>query len=205
MRPFASVWVLSVVLAACGSIPSGPPQLPRSLHGKAIALAVDDADWGRAQAPSAIKKEGEGGISSAVVVRLTADISVYRLWSGQNKLDAKGNTNRLGSWWSADAPTGTVSSYRRDYEVCTKWNDLTWLAQCTLKKGAVVAIGPGQSVSAQTCESVDGTEFYPASTSHWQIFIYEPYRPRGDFVCPDVSADYMVDPAAIQNPNRPAQ
>ena len=54
-----------------------------------------------------------------------------------------------------------MASFRRRYEVCEKWDTLRWVAQCTLRRGSVVVIGPGQSVSAQTCEKPG--ESYPAN------------------------------------------
>jgi len=131
------------------------------------------------------------------VVRITQDIPVYRMWNGPGKKDGRGNTNRMGGWWSYDLPAGPVSKYRADYEICLAWNDLAWVATCTLKKGAVVAIGPGQSVSAETCNDPTGKESYPANATGWQTYVDKPWARAAELACPPESSDYAADPADI--------
>lgn len=181
--------------AACAQ-PS--PALPGPLAGKAVVLAPTDPDYARAVVGSAVKLAGQGGVSEALVVRITADIPVWRMWNGPAKVDAYGRTNRIGGWWSYDAPRGTVAEYRVNYEICKGWNDLTWMAKCTLKAGSVVAIGPGQSVSAATCGDVTGQENYPANPRDWQTYIDKPWARGAELVCPTVDGnDYAVNPANI--------
>ncbi|MBL8472946.1 MAG: hypothetical protein KF778_21570 [Rhodocyclaceae bacterium] len=191
--------VLSTGFAACalagGALAEGL-ELPKKLEGKAVVLKPDDPDYVRAKVDSAVKPAGMGGVSQALVVRVTQDIPVYRMWNGPNKKDARGNTNRLGGWWSYDAPHGPASKYRSDYEICVAWNDLTWMATCTLKAGAVVAIGPGQSVSAETCGDPTGKETYAANDKDWQTYVDKPWTRAAELVCPPDSADY---PAASNN------
>jgi hypothetical protein len=83
----------------------------------------------------AVKPAGQGGVSAALVVKITQDIPVYRMWNGPGDVNAQGNTNRLGGWWSYDAPHGPVDGYRVAYEICRDWNKLKWVATCTLKAG----------------------------------------------------------------------
>lgn len=176
-------------------------QLPDAYAGKVTVLTPDDPDYARAHIDDAIEPEGDGGISKGLVVELLTDVPVWRLWNGPLKKDSSGNTNRLGQWWAARAPAGTRDQYRIDYEVCVAWNDLTWVAGCTLKKGAVVAVGPGQSVSAQTCGDPSGQEAYPADPTHWQVFIYQPWTRMGtELDCPPETQDYMDDPNDISKP-----
>ena len=173
--------------------------LPEALKGKAVALASTDPDYARAKLAEAVKPAGEGGLTRGLVVRLTADIPVWRMWSGPAK-KYNGNTNRLGQWWSYDAPHGTQQDYRQAYEICASWNDLTWVAKCTLKSGAVVAIGPGNSVSAATCGGATGKEAYPANDKDWQVYIAEAWKRLGadkELDCPAESADYEADAADI--------
>lgn len=172
-------------------------ELPASLVGKAVVLTAGDPDYALADVGDAVKPVGDGGISAALVIRLDQDLAVYRLWNGPAKLDANGNTNRLGGWWSYDAPRGTVAAYRIAYEICPSWNDLTWVASCTLKKGAVVAIGPGQSVSAATCGDPGGAASYPANPADWQTFVNQPWKHPETLECPPVGADYPADPNDI--------
>lgn len=202
-------WTLGIVLlSACRHQPIdsslATPHLPASLAGHAVVLAPDDPDAARAGATSAVKPPGQGGLTEAVVVRLTADVPVWRAWSGPEKKDSRGNTNRIGQWWSADAPHGTRDGYRRSYEICVGWNDLTWMAKCTLHKGAVVTVGPGQSVSAETCASPD--ESYPANPVDWQLFIATAWTrigPDKELDCPDPSQDQPIDPADLDGARQP--
>ena len=155
--------------ASASAEPSPPPC---SFAGKAVVLGAGDPAAPRADRAGALKPPGEGGLTApALVVRLTADVPVWRLWSGAAKKDADGRTNRMGQWWSYDAPHGNQQGYRTAYEICLSWNDLTWVAQCTLKKGAVVAIGAGNSVSPQTCADPTGKESYPVNPRDWQVWI----------------------------------
>lgn len=176
--------------------------LPAILDGKAAILAPTDPDYARAMVSAAVKPAGMGGVSDALVVKTSQDITVYRMWNGPNRLDARGNTNRLGGWWSYDAPAGSAAGYRRNYEICLGWNDLTWVATCTLKAGAVVAIGPGQSVSAETCGDPTGHEQYPANGRDWQLYLDKPWTRTAELVCPDQSKDYRANPSDIAKPAR---
>lgn len=181
--------------------------LPEALKGKAVVLAAADADYARADLAGAVKPAGEGGLVRGIVVRLTSDVPVWRMWSGPAKKDARGNTNRIGQWWSYDAPRGTQQEYRQAYEICTPWNDLTWVAKCTLKSGAVVAVGPGNSVSAATCGDAAGKEAYPVNDKDWQVWIAKAWTRLGadkELDCPAESADYEADPADISKKRAPA-
>jgi hypothetical protein len=176
--------------------------LPAQLVGKAVVVAKGDPDEPRADLSSAIKPSGEGGLTRGLVVRLTADVPVWRMWSGPAKKDERGNTNRLGQWWSYDAPHGSQQGYRVSYEICASWNDLTYVARCTLKKGAVVAVGPGNSVSAKTCADQTGKEAYPANDRDWQVWISKVWTRSQEIDCPADTADYQPDLADISHPKK---
>ena len=196
LSAFLTLWIAT-------SYAETPLALPAALQGKAEVVAATDPDYARADAASAVKPAGQGGISQGLVVRLTADVPVYRMWSGPDKKDSRGNTNRIGQWWSYDAPQGALTGYRTDYEICQGWNDLTWVATCTLQKGAVVVIGPGQSVSAETCADPFGKEAYPANAEDWQVYVSKAWTRLGtdkELNCPADTADYLADPADISKP-----
>lgn len=185
----------------------GQSKLPHKLHGKAVVLEASDPDYARADIAGAVKPAGEGGIKEGIVVRLTADVTVWRMWNGPAKKDARGNTNRLGQWWAYDAPRGTQEEYRKAYEICLGWNDLTWVAKCTLKKGAVVAIGPGNSVTAKVCGDPTGKEAYPVNERDWQVWLSKAWGRVGadkELDCPPESADYEANLAHIAQPKAPA-
>ena len=186
--------------------PAAPPKeaaelaFPAQLQGKAALVHKGDPDEARADLASAVKPPGDGGISQGLVVRLTADVPVWRMWNGPAKKDGQGHTNRLGQWWSYDAPHGTQTEYRIDYEICKTWNDLTYVARCTLKKGAVVAIGPGNSVSPKTCNDATGAVAYPAAPNDWQVWVSKVWARPTELECPPDTSDYEADPADISRP-----
>jgi hypothetical protein len=77
---------------------------------------------------------------------------------------------------------------------------LTFVATCTLKQGAVVAIGPGNSVSAKTCGDTTGREIYAANDRNWQLYLskaFERIGPGKELECPDQAADYEADPSNL--------
>jgi hypothetical protein len=186
--------------AGAVAVALAPLSLPKQLLGKAVVVAADDPDASRADLASAVKPPGEGGITQGLVIRLIADIPVWRLWSGPTKKDANGRDNRMGQWWGYDPPRGTQAVYRTAYEICQPWNDLTWVAKCTLKKGAVVAIGPGNSVSAKVCGDPTGKETYPANTHDWQVWISKIWERNKEIECPAATLDYEDDAADIAHP-----
>ncbi|MGE5516820.1 MAG: hypothetical protein ACM31D_13480 [Bacteroidota bacterium] len=191
--------LMVLALSACAPMAArddGLP-LPAGLAGKVVVLAPTDAAYGRANVGDAVKSEGQGGVSQALVVQLSQDLPVYRMWNGPV---TSGNSNRLGGWWAFDAPRGTREGYRRAYEICGTWNQLVWVATCTLKQGAVVAIGPGQSVSAQTCNDSSGYEYYDANRRDWQVYVNQPWTRPDELSCPPETADFKADPANVALP-----
>jgi hypothetical protein len=199
-----------LVLAGCAHRvpvqgPSGETiEVSRALASSLEFVGPDDKDYAAADATGGTGDPGDGKVSKPFVVRLRHDLAVYRLWAGPTVRDALGRTSRIGQWWTFDRPSGTLAGFRRRYEVCVQWDSLRWVAQCTLRRGAVVVIGPGQSVSAQTCGDATGRESYPANDRDWQVYIHEAWNrtgtPSGDLSCPDQSRDYQNDPGNITKP-----
>jgi hypothetical protein len=80
-----------------------------------------------------------------------------------------------GKYWTfADVAWRTPTqkaAYRKDYAICTDWNQLDKHVGCKLKPGTIVAAGPGESlrkhlVKGGKCESVCSAkpdESYPAA------------------------------------------
>ena len=190
------------LLVAAVTITGCAGRLP--LRGLELVPATDPS-YVAADAAGATGVPGEGKVTKPYVVRLTRDMPVWRLWAGPEELDAQGRTSRIGQWWTLDRPVGTLASYRRRYEVCEKWDTLRWVAQCTLRRGSVVVIGPGQSVSEQTCGKPG--ESYPVNERDFQTYIHEAWKrtgqPDSELSCPDVSRDYENDPLDIAKPAKP--
>lgn len=168
--PTSRVFLLFyALLTGCNCQQSAPIFLPAALIGK--VEVVETCPTSRVEnceseiLKQAIKEPGQGGISSGVLLRVTEDVAVYRLWNGPHaKLNDYGGTNRIGAWWSADKPSGKGGDYRRNNAICKEWNDLTWEVKCTLKKGTTIAVGPTQSANCK-----DGDSF-PANPT-LQIYV----------------------------------
>ena len=99
--------VAAAAMAGCASMP------PRGFE----RVPVTDPAYAAADPAGATPGVGIGGVTTPYVVRLTRDVSVYRLWAGPSVKDAQGRTSRIGQWWTFDAPSGTLASFRRRYEV----------------------------------------------------------------------------------------
>jgi hypothetical protein len=209
MRRVRVLFALVVLTACAHRVPLHGPsgetiEVSRTLASSLELIGPEDKDYAAADAPGATGGAGDGKVSKPFVVKLTQDLAVYRVWAGPTVRDAQGRTSRIGQWWTFDRPSGTLAGYRRRYEVCVQWNTLQWVAQCTLRRGAVVVMGPGQSVSAQTCGDPTGRESYAANDRDWQVYIHEAWNrtgtPAGDLNCPDESHDYQDDPGNIGKP-----
>lgn len=190
LAPLAVVVVALVAFSACAH----NLHLANPLASSLEFVPENDRAYAAADPQGATGQPGEGKVTRPYVVRLTTDVKVYRLWAGPDVRDAQGRTSRVGQWWTFDAPSGTLASFRRRYEVCEKWDTLRWVASCTLRRGSVVVIGPGQSVSEQTCEKPG--ESYPANSRDLQVYVSKAWD-RADLVCPDQQEDYLNDPRDI--------
>jgi hypothetical protein len=99
----------------------------------------------------------KGNMCAGKVYEVTGKVTVYRVWNSAKSYTA------LGSWWAFTPPKGPVDTFRRDYVICPEWSDLDRSSSCTLKPGAHIVIGPGQSA---TCRD---TRFPKSATN--QIYI----------------------------------
>ena len=107
----------------------------------------------------AVQPPTKGGLCQAKVYQSTAPVMIYRAWNSTNP------GSRIGSWWAFEKASGSVSQYRRDYEICTQYSPLDSLTQCKLKTGSVIVVGTGQSAQC------DQYLTYPTSAS---LQIYMP-------------------------------
>ena len=106
----------------------------------------------------AVQPPTKGGLCQAKVYQSTAPVMIYRAWNSTNP------GSRIGSWWAFEKASGSVSQYRRDYEICTQYSPLDTLTQCKLKAGSLIVVGTGQSAQC------DQYLTYPASASR-QIYM----------------------------------
>ena len=207
MRSLVRLYIVVslAVLVGCATgatlrVPSGETiRVANVRAGSLELLPPGDAAYEAADPKGATGAPGEGKVVAPYVVRLTRDLTVYRLWSGPLVKNAQGETSRIGQWWTFEPPAGTLPSFRSRYEVCESWSSLRWVATCTLKRGAVVVIGGGQSVSSQTCGRPN--ESYPANPRDLQVYIHEAWK-QDKLSCPPAGADYLDDPMDISTTSR---
>lgn len=172
MLKFFSSIALCGVLAGCASIqqpsPSStettpttsapacpsPADLPATLLGQ-FEPAVDDALLAKALGPA-----DKGGLCTGRVYQAKADTNVmlFRAWNSTNP------NSKLGKWWAFGKPEGKTADYRKDYVICYEWTPLDMLAQCRVKAGTKIVVGPGQSMQCSQYLT------YPASARQ-QVYI----------------------------------
>src|SRR6266480_2882134 len=83
-----TIVVLSITLAACAAhvtlhAPSGATlHVPKAVASSVEGVPDGDKDYARADIAGATGEPGIGKIGVPIAVRLTQDMTVYRLWSG---------------------------------------------------------------------------------------------------------------------------
>lgn len=125
----------------------------------------------------ALKPAGKGGVYEGKIVKVSQAFPLYRVYSVKEY--ARTGRGRIGGWWTHIPPARGVSrlEYRRRYEICESFNpDLDRVVQCRIYPGALLVIGPGQSVDEGTCGK--GGESYVADSGkrNLQIYLVEPFR-----------------------------
>jgi hypothetical protein len=87
----------------------------------------------------ALGASGKGKLCAGEVFVAAKPVAVYRVWDS-----ARGYT-LYGSWWSFNPPKGPRNRYRKANDICPEWSALNRQSACTLKTGAEIVVGPGQS------------------------------------------------------------
>ncbi len=161
---------LSLATAACAPEavpPAAPPAVAAPAAGvdgvacvggivtpPAGLAPVEDA----ALLQKALDASGKGKLCVGKVFEAKTKVVLYRVWNKDKSY------TQLGGWWSLTPPKGPVDKYRVEEDICPEWSDLNVVSQCTLKVGAHVVIGPGQS--ADCANNVK----YPKSAAN-QVFV----------------------------------
>lgn len=183
------VLLYTLMLTGCSYDQHSQIFLPASMLGKVDVVASCNQNCTQEILENAIASEGKGGISSGILVRLTDDMDIYRMWNGP-RINEYGTSNRIGAWWTAERPSGKAKDYRIKNAVCEDWNDLTWVAKCKLKKGSLVAVGPTQSANC----GKSGENYSANNTQQLYVDNYSPQHIQ----CEKYKAtDYEVNPDDI--------
>jgi len=127
---------------------------------------------------NALKPEGKGGVYEGKVLKVKKTFPVFRVYT--KKVDPKtGRNNRFGGWWAHAAPPKGLSKtgYRQRYEICENFNhDLDRVLQCWIYPGALLLIGPGQSVDEDTCNKTGESYVADTGKENLQIFVFEMFN-----------------------------
>ncbi|TMP39604.1 hypothetical protein [Pseudoalteromonas rubra] len=110
--------------------------------------------------PGIILDSGQGGLCDAQNYQVVQDLVIWRVWNSTYE------GSKLGKWWSLEKPTGPISLYRAEFNICPKYSPLDMLVRCTLKAGTQVVIGPGQSAQCSeyfTYPQSDTNQLYLAN------------------------------------------
>lgn len=107
---------------------------------------------------SAIGAPEAGKLCKGKVFVAEKAVTVYRVW------DSAKSYTLYGGWWALDLPKGPRDEYRVKNDICPEWSPLNIMSSCTIKVGAKVVIGPGQSAKC-----ADGSVI-PASATN-QVYI----------------------------------
>jgi len=75
------------------------------------------------------------------VAKQNTQITLFRAWNGTNP------ASEFGDWWALKSPRGQVAQYRSEYQICYQWTPMDKMTLCSLKAGAKVVIGTGQSAT----------------------------------------------------------
>lgn len=85
-------------------------------------------------------------------------VVIYRAWNSTNP------NSKLGQWWSFSEPSGPIALYRKNNQICYQWSPLDKLVRCTIKPGAKIVVGNGQSAQCSQYLS------YPVSATQ-QVYL----------------------------------
>ncbi|KHT61478.1 hypothetical protein RJ45_22715 [Photobacterium gaetbulicola] len=162
-------WMLTVTLLVivqgCASDPVPTTQVSEPSCVGSTMISADLRDkFELVQDPALLSQAlGEalaGKLCQGAVYQSTQEVIIYRVWNSTNP------QSQFGQWWSFNRPSGQVSAYRKDYEICYQWSPLDKLVECTLKPGTKVVVGNGQSAKCSEYLS------YPVSEKQ-QVYITE--------------------------------
>ncbi|HCS12284.1 MAG: hypothetical protein COS82_11305 [Zetaproteobacteria bacterium CG06_land_8_20_14_3_00_59_53] len=171
---FAMTCLLLALLAGCalhtpqtGSALSGIDGIAcvGQINTPPAGLVAADDD---ALLKSVLGSGGKGMLCAGRVYQATAPVTVYRVW------DSSKSNSLYGGWWSFNRPQGPRDSYRTENDICAEWSALDRMSSCSIKPGAKIVVGPGQSA---TCEH----GILPKSAAN-QVFIPNDSRSNVLFV-----------------------
>lgn len=151
----ARLALAAALLAGLGALPAPAARCVGSVRRPPAGLR-EVAD--PALLAQGIGGPGEGRICTGKVFEARAPgVVVWRVWNSARPYTEK------GAWWTFDRPQGPRARYQAAYAICPEWSALDRVVRCTLKQGARVVVGPGQSARC-------AARTFPASPVN-QVFV----------------------------------
>ena len=162
-----ATWLAFVLLAVCAPLAQHDPLFAQTeqcigsvvtppaglVEVKAIDSKILELLKGAIDLPS------KGKLCKGSVFVAEKPVTVYRVW------DKSKAYTMTGSWWALEVPRGPRDKYRVDNDICEEWSPLDVMTSCTIKVGAQIVIGPGQSAQCANPQTL-----LPASAVN-QVFI----------------------------------
>ena len=90
-------------------------------------------------------------------------LRLYRVWNSFNP------NSKYGNWWTFYYPSGDISQYRIDYDICSEWSPLDRLVSSELKVGSIIVLGPGQSAKCSEWTTLDKSD-------KQQVYVVDPHN-----------------------------
>ena len=153
---YISPFMLIVLLSGCSIITgsesvddTGHVNGPQGTEGQFCVGAVMDVPRGlKAVEDSelledALGSSGNGKLCEGRVYEAVEEVTVYRVWNSEKSY------TQYGRWWSFEQPVGPKSKYRKANGICPSWSELDVMSRCSIKVGAKVVVGPGQSAQCK--------------------------------------------------------
>lgn len=159
----SSLFFVVVFLAGCAGVTQPLEQVSLGIDGIPCVGRIENPPVGfvavndEVLLQSARGASGLGKLCEGKVFRATQPVTVYRVWNSDKSYTI------YGSWWSFVLPEGPKQKYREDNGICPSWSALDRMSSCSIKVGAKIVVGPGQSAQ---CEQMT----YPKSPVN-QVFI----------------------------------
>ena len=144
------ITLVSICLASCSGISTHVKSTAIGKDGIACVGDVMDPPPGLVEAKDealltkTLGVSGKGNLCTGKVFKVTYPLTVYRVWNNSKSY------TEFGPWWSFSPPQGPRDAYREANAICPEWSALDRMSVCSLKMGAVIVIGPGQSADCTT-------------------------------------------------------
>ena len=166
--------LVSMLLASCSGIATHLKSTAIGKDGIACVGDVMEPPPGLVEAQDdallakTLGASGKGNLCTGKVFKVTYPLTVYRVWDNSKSYTV------YGSWWSFSPPQGPRDAYREANDICPEWSALDRMSACTLKIGALIVIGPGQSAACAGtgyAKSKINQVYVPNDSKIGQIFV----------------------------------